>query len=50
MPHELRARFADGAEVMKVFNIQDVAGRSRRRAAFDLNGPWTKIFTPVDID
>ncbi len=50
VPHELRARFADGAEVMKVFNIQDVAGRSRRRAAFDLNGPWTKIFTPVDID
>jgi hypothetical protein len=48
--HELRARFADGAEVMKVFNIQDVAGRSRRRAAFDLNGPLTKIFTPVNID
>jgi len=50
VPHELRARFADGAEVMKVFNIRDVAGRSRRRAAFDLNGPWTKIFIPVDID
>jgi len=50
VPHELRARFADGAEVMKMFNIRDVAGRSRRRAAFDLNGPWTKIFTPVDID
>ncbi|KAF8492533.1 hypothetical protein F5888DRAFT_1637003 [Russula emetica] len=50
VPHELRARFADGAEVMKVFNIRDVAGRSHRRAAFDLNGPWTKIFNPVDID
>jgi len=50
VPHELQARFADGAQVMKVFNIRDVAGRSHRRAAFDLNGPWTKIFTPVDID
>jgi len=50
VPHELQARFADGAQVMKMFNIRDVAGRSRRRAAFDLNGPWTKIFTPVDID
>ena len=50
VPGELRARFADGAEVMKVFNIRDVAGRSRQRTAFDLNGPWTKIFTPVDID
>lgn len=50
VPHELQARFADGAEVMKVFNIRDVAGHSRRRAAFDLNGPWTKIFIPVDID
>ena len=50
VPHELRARFPDGADVMKLFNIRDVAGRSRRRAAFDLNGPWTKIFTSVDID
>jgi hypothetical protein len=50
VPHELQARFADGAQVMKLFNIRDVAGRSHRRAAFDLNGPWTKIFTPVDID
>ena len=50
VPHELQAWFADGAQVMKVFNIWDVAGRSRRRAAFALNGPWAKIFTPVDID
>jgi hypothetical protein len=39
VPHELRARFVDRVEVMKAF----------RRAAFDLSGPWTKIFTP-DID
>ena len=50
VPHELRARFADGAEVMKVFNIQEVTRHSHRHGAFDLNGPWTKIFTPVDID
>ena len=50
VPHELRARFVAGAEVMKVFNIQEVSGRSHRHGTFDLNGPWTKIFTPVDIN
>jgi hypothetical protein len=38
---ELRARFADRAKVMEVFNSGDVAGGS--------NGPWTKIFKPVGI-
>jgi hypothetical protein len=47
---DLRARFADGAEVMKVFNTQDVPRGSRRRAAFDVNGPWTKVFTPVEVE
>jgi hypothetical protein len=43
LPHELRARFANRAKVMEVFNsIRDVAGGS--------NGPWTKIFKPVGID
>ena len=46
VPHELQTRFAKRAEVMQVF---DVAGSTHGRAAFDLNGPWTKIFTPVDI-
>jgi hypothetical protein len=41
LPDELRARFADRAKVMEVFNIRDVAGGS--------NGPWTKIFKPVGI-
>jgi hypothetical protein len=49
VPRELRIRFVDGAEVMKVFNIHDVAGRSHRHADFDLNGPWTKIFKEIDI-
>ena len=49
VPRELRIRFVDGAEVMKVFNIQDVAGRSHRNADFDLNEPWTKIFKEIDI-
>ena len=50
VPHELRARYADGAEVMKVFDIQEVPRRSHRRGTFDLNGPWTKIFTSIDSD
>jgi len=41
VPDDLQARFADGAEVAEVFNIGD--------PAFDLNGQWTKIFTPVDV-
>ena len=50
VPNELRARFADGTEVMKVFDdIRGVAGGSSLHA-FDLSGPWTKVFTPADID
>ena len=49
VPHELRARFVDSTEVTRIFNIQDVAGRSPRHAAFDLSGPWTKIFKEIDI-
>ncbi|KAI0298061.1 hypothetical protein B0F90DRAFT_1736076 [Multifurca ochricompacta] len=47
IPEDLRARFVDAVEVMKVFYVQDVPRnpRRRRRAAFDMNGPWTKIFT-----
>jgi hypothetical protein len=50
VPHELQTRFAKGAEVMNVFNIQDVGHHSPGRVSFDLDGPWTKIFTPVDIN
>ena len=49
VPHELRARFVDSAEVMRVFNVQDVVDHSRGRAAFDFNGPWTKIFKDTNI-
>lgn len=48
VPDDLRARFVDGNEVMKVFSVRDVPRSSRRRAAFDVHGPWTKIFTPVE--
>ena len=47
LPHELRARFADRANVVEVFNIGDMASGSR--TAFDLHGPWTKIFKPADV-
>jgi len=47
VPGDIRARFADGAEVMRVFKVQDVPQGSRRRAAFDVNGPWKRVFTPV---
>ena len=49
VPEDLRSRFANGSEVMEVFNIQDLPRSFRRRAAVDTHGPWTKIFTPVDI-
>lgn len=49
VPDDLRSRFANGSEVMEVFNIQDLPRSFRRRAAVDTNGPWTKIFTPVDM-
>ena len=49
VPHELRARFVDSAEVMRVFNVQDVVDHSRGRAAFDFNGPWAKLFKETNI-
>jgi len=48
VPDDLRSRFSKGSEVMEVFNIQDLPRSFRRRAAVDVHGPWTKIFTPVD--
>ncbi|KAI9511939.1 hypothetical protein F5148DRAFT_184342 [Russula earlei] len=50
VPDDLRARFADGSEVMKVFDIQGVPRGSRQHAALDVNGPWTRIFTPVGLE
>jgi len=47
VPVDLQARFAKGAEVMKVFLGQDVSRGSRQRTSFDVSGPWTKVFTPV---
>jgi hypothetical protein len=44
VPQELRARFVNSAEVMKVFNVQNVARHSHGHASIDLNGPWVKIF------
>jgi hypothetical protein len=50
VPDDLRSRFANGSEVIKVFNIQGLPQSLRRhRAAVDTYGPWRKIFTPVDI-
>ncbi|KAH9957123.1 hypothetical protein BC827DRAFT_720873 [Russula dissimulans] len=50
VPVDLRARFAKGSEVMKVFLGQDVLRGSRQRTSFDVSGPWTKVFTPVEIE
>jgi Family of unknown function (DUF6535) len=49
VPDDLQDRFVDGAEVMRVYNhMQDVPRDSHRhRAAPALDGPWTKVFTPV---
>jgi hypothetical protein len=49
VPDDLRSRFSNGSEVMEVFNIQNLPLSFRRRAAIDTHGPWTKIFSPVDI-
>jgi hypothetical protein len=46
IPDELRARFANGHEVMEVFGVQR---HFRRRPAIDTQGSWTKIFTPIEI-
>ena len=52
VPEDLKARFVNEAEVMMVY---DVLRDSRRRGhhihraapAFDIDGPWTKVFSPV---
>ena len=50
VPEDLKARFVDFAEVMAVFHVHDPAaprtmtGRRRQRTAFDMNGPWSKVF------
>jgi len=49
VPDDLRSRFTNRSEVVKVFNIQGLPRSLRHRAAVDTYGPWTKIFTPVDI-
>jgi hypothetical protein len=46
LPEDLRARFAHGAEVMKDFNIKNVARHSGGRASI-LNGPWVEIFNTL---
>ena len=46
VPDELRARFANGSEVMEVFSVQR---HFRRRHAIATQGSWTKIFTPAEI-
>jgi hypothetical protein len=43
VPDDIRARFVDGAEVVEVFSIEGEPRGSRRRIAFGVNGPWTKI-------
>ena len=48
VPEDLRSRFVDVAEVLAVFHVRDPAsrpgGRPRQRTAFDMNGPWSKVF------
>jgi len=48
VPEDLRSRFVDSAEVLAVFHVRDpasrVGGRRRHRTAFELNGPWSKVF------
>jgi len=50
VPVDLQARFANGADVMNVFLGQDVSRGSRQRTSFDVSGPWTKVFTPVEVE
>ncbi|KAI9511931.1 hypothetical protein F5148DRAFT_1167603 [Russula earlei] len=50
VPEDLRARFAKGFDVMAVFLRQDVPRGSSQRTTIDVSGPWTKIFTPVEIE
>ena len=49
VPDDLRSRFPNRSEVMRVFNIEDLPRFLRHRAAVDTYGPWTKIFTSIDI-
>lgn len=48
VPEELRSRFVNSAEVWNVFHVHDPAsrtgGRRRHRTAFDMDGPWSKVF------
>jgi Family of unknown function (DUF6535) len=48
IPDDLRARFVDRAEVMKVYGpVQDSLGGPYDISAFDVDGPWTKVWTPI---
>ncbi|KAH9053812.1 hypothetical protein EDB87DRAFT_159792 [Lactarius vividus] len=44
---DLRSLFVDSTEVLAVFHVNDPASRAgrRHRAAFDMKGPWSKVFT-----
>ena len=48
LPEELRSRFVDSKEVFAVFHVRDPASqaghRRRQRTAFDMSGPWSKVF------
>lgn len=48
VPEDLPLRFVDSAEVLAVFHVRDPAsrpgGRRRHRTAFDMTGPWSKVF------
>ncbi len=47
VPDDLRSRFVDPADVLAVFHVRDPAsraGRRRHRTAFDMDGPWSKVF------
>jgi hypothetical protein len=48
LPEELRSRFVNSAEVWAVFHVHDPASRAgsrrRHRTAFDMDGPWSKVF------
>jgi hypothetical protein len=46
VPDNIRSRFANGSEVTEVFPIQH---HFLRHSTNEMHGPWTKIFTPVEI-
>ncbi len=48
VPEDLRSRFVDSAEVLAVFHVRDPAsrgGQHQHRKVFDMDGPWSKVFT-----